>query len=133
MRRAALILCILFATLMSRAQVADGQALIAATLSDSTVYEVMPTGSMEPGLNESHWIAVKKLPWKDMRETDVILYQSKKTDLIVVHAVWRRSSGGSALICKGWHNPTIDDELVTEDMYLGTVVGIIKRPRADSP
>lgn len=132
MRYAVIFLCTLFATLVSSAQVLDGQTLVAAALSDSLVYEVNPTGSMEPFVNETTWIVVRKLPFSSVREKDIILYKAFWYPR-VVHAVIRRSSDGGALVVKGYANAIPDPQLVTEPMYLGTVVGVIRRPDVDRP
>lgn len=119
----------LFADVAAQSQVPDGQDLVRAALTDTVVYTVLPTGSMIPAIDESDWIVVKMLPWATLRQGDIVLYQSKTRSLLIVHAILRRSSNGSMLLMKGYANPGPDAELVTEDMYRGTVVGVIKRPR----
>ncbi len=112
-----------------------------ATLgTDYQVYEVAPTGSMRPAIDETMWIVVKPLPFLSIEVGDVILYEGRTTHMfgrfstkLVCHAVWARSSGGSILIVKGYANPAPDDEMITADMYRGTVVATIKRPRAQTP
>lgn len=128
MIRALIALCLL-SPLVARAQVPDGQDLVRAALTDTVVYTVLPTGSMIPILDDSDWIVVKMLPWATLRQGDIVLYQSKTRGLLIVHAILRRSSNGSVLLMKGFANPGPDAELVTEDMYRGTVVGVVKRPR----
>ncbi len=135
------LLITLLAATICGAQVPDGQDLVRATLgTDYEVYEIAPTGSMKPAIDETYWIVVRQLPWQDIRVGDVILYSGRMLYLLdhssttlVCHAVWARSSGGSVLIVKGYANSSPDDVLVTADMYRGTVVATIKRPRLQTP
>ncbi len=135
------LLIALCAATVCGAQVPDGQALVNAALgTDYQVYEITPTGSMKPAFDETYWILVKMLPWRDIQVGDIIVYQSKTTYWIdgysynrVVHAVVRRSSGGSILIVQGYANMNPDAEMITEGMYCGTVVATVKRPRAPAP
>lgn len=141
------LLIFLLAASAASAQVPDGQALVRAALGDEyTVYDVLPTGSMRPAFDETYWLLVRILPWSDIQLGDTILYESKRPfyadgrlSPLICHSVTiviRRSSGGSVLIVKGLANPAPDDEPVTKDMYRGTVVGTVKKPRAprtDSP
>lgn len=131
------LLIILLAATVATAQVPDGQALINAALgTDYQVYEVTPTSSMKPMFDETYWILVKPLPFIDVRPGDVILYRSKTTTFwidgydyhLICHAVIRRSSEGSVLIAQGLANANPDSELITADMYRGTIVATIKRP-----
>lgn len=136
------LICLLAAT-VAAAQVPEGQPLVNATLgNDYLVYSVTPTGSMLPAIDENCWVVMRMLPWSDIRPGDIVMYASRTThhfgaytSNLILHAVWARSSGGSVLILKEYANDRPDRELVTQDMYRGTLVAILKKPRggAENP
>jgi len=92
------------------------------------INRVLPTGSMLPVFDENFYLLVEKRPFKDLEVGQVIVYRCEPfviggiTYSSVVHAVWRKSSGGRVVLCKGVNNPVPDSELVTEINYLGTVI-----------
>lgn len=114
-----LLACRLYAT--STEQVND-------ILGDVEVWNVLPTGSMEPAFNEKWCLLTKKLPFDKIRVTDVILVKVTGYSGPICHRVIRKSSGGSVLVTMGDANHGEDSWLVTESMYLGTVVGIVRLP-----
>jgi signal peptidase I len=93
------------------------------------VYGVAPSGSMEPTFNENYYLLAKPLKWSEVKVGDVIIYRPAQPILFrgilyytIVHRVWKKSSGGSVVICWGDNNELPDSELVTEAMYVATVV-----------
>lgn len=102
--------------------------LFASPLRAVEIHTVLPTGSMLPAFNENYYLLVEKRPFKDIKVGQVIVYRCEPfiidgvTYNSVVHAVWRKSSGGRAVLCKGVNNPVPDRELVTEANYLGTAI-----------
>lgn len=108
---------------------------IAENLEQNTeIYSVLPSGSMKPTFDEDDLLIVRKTPFKNLKVKDIILYINKELaevsgcpEAAISHRIIRRSSGGSALILKGDANYSPDDKLVTEDMYVGKVIGIIKK------
>lgn len=103
--------------------------LLAVVSHAMDVWPVSDTGSMEPIFNENYFIFTEVRPFKEIKVGDIIIYKAKQPWFekgqwreYVVHMVWNRSSGGSVLICKGVANDKPDSELITEDMYVATVV-----------
>ena len=102
---------------------------------ESNVYEVTPTGSMKPTFDENYILLVKKQDFKKLKIGDIILWQCPdsitwadgKKHFLICHRIWGISSGHSMLLTKGDNNFQIDDIQITEDMYVGTVVGFIKK------
>jgi signal peptidase I len=89
---------------------------------------VLPTGSMLPVFNEHYYLLVDKRSFAALKIGQVIVYRCKPflingiTYSSVVHAVWRKSSGGKVVLCKGVNNRVPDNQLVTESDYVGTVI-----------
>ncbi len=120
----ALLLCLALISPVA-AQPTDGE-LAVALISGSKVWNVTPTGSMEPTFNETYVIFSKTLEWSDIRLGDVILYESPFAPIIICHRVVSRSSGGTIVLCKGDANSQWDPVFVTESMYRGTVIAGVK-------
>lgn len=114
---------------------ASNEQLAARTYAQSSIYSVLPTGSMEPTFDEDWPLLVQTPSFFSLKVGDVIIYRAARpydyegTPIsLVCHRIVRRSSGGAALIAKGDHNDRPDDNLITESMYVGLVVGMIRRP-----
>ena len=104
------------------------------------INRVLPTGSMMPIFDESHYLIVDKREFSDIKVGEVIVYRTKTPFIVdgisydcVVHAVWRKSSGGRVVLCKGVNNPVPDSELITEADYLGTVICWVDKDTFYSP
>ena len=103
--------------------------------SNSIIYTVMPTGSMKPTFDENYLLLAQVQKFNSLRVNDIIIWKSPvgyKWDggieyKLIVHRIWATSSKGSLVLTKGDNNPHVDDLIVTEDMYVGTVVGFIKK------
>lgn len=89
-------------------------------------YTVLATGSMEPVFNEHFDLYIRKLPFRDIRVGDVVLYLAPGQTVPTCHRVVRKSSGGSVVIEKGDHNMVEDPYLIDESMYVGVVVAIVR-------
>ena len=104
-------------------------------VSSSLIYTVLPTGSMKPTFDESYLLLVQYQDFRSLKIGDIIVWRSPvglkfldgQEHELVVHRVWGISSGHSVLLTKGDNNWQVDSVSVTEDMYVGTVVGIIKK------
>lgn len=133
-RRLIAALCLVAcAALTLRADITSDIQGVSDTVEGSFVFNVAPTGSMEPTFGFHHWILVKRLPFKDIRLGEVIVYQSAiswgdQVAPMICHRVIGRSSGGSVLICKGDSNTSSDRELIAESMYVGTIVAVVQKP-----
>lgn len=107
---------------------------------DSAVYTVQATGSMKPTFDETWLLLVQRKAFADLRIGDIILYRapdgitfSGQANATICHRVWGTSSGHSVVLTKGDANWQVDPVNVTETMYVGTVVGLVRRPRAQTP
>jgi len=103
-------------------------------ISDCWVTTLLPTGSMEPGLNEKYFLLVKKMEWKSVKVGDVIIFRIPRPYIYkgqafntMCHRVVQKSSEGTFVLTKGDHNDIMDSILISEDDYIGTVVGSIRR------
>lgn len=93
----------------------------------SDIRGVQPTGSMKPVLDEHCLLLVHSIPFKNLKQGDIILFNNPD-GLLVVHRIWRISKPeGHVILTRGDNNgDTIDPWYVTEREYVGTVVGIIR-------
>lgn len=101
---------------------------IIPVLDDTDIYDVFATGSMEPTFNEHCWLLVKKLPFAGLHVGDIILVSYPWCKAPVSHRVIRLSSGGTLVVTKGDANQVEDYGWATESQYIGTVVGIVRKP-----
>lgn len=118
-----------------RFTVASAPDQIAAIIADAKVYAVLPTGSMEPAINEHDLLLVRSLPFAGVKVGDVILYRVDQTTQgiytysVICHRVWRKSSGGTVVLCRGDANGGyVDPTYVSEANYVGTVVAVVRKP-----
>lgn len=93
------------------------------------VYSVLPTGSMEPVLNENCVLLVKTIPFQQLKIGDIILFERK--DGVIVHRIIAFSDSRRYVATKGDANASSDTTYVTEENYQGVVVGIIRRDLLD--
>lgn len=95
------------------------------------IYSVAPTGSMKPLFDENYFLYAESRPFQGVEVGDIIIYKTKLPQRyrceLIVHKVIARSSRGGVLICKGVNNKKSDAELITEDMYVATVVKWVTR------
>lgn len=94
------------------------------------IFKVLPTGSMKPAFDEDSLLYVKKISFDKVRRGDVVLAQFDKTegwpDDPVCHRVVDILINGW-LVVKGDNRPDTELVLVNEEMYVGTVVAIVRR------
>ncbi|MGI6781485.1 MAG: signal peptidase I [Acholeplasmataceae bacterium] len=88
-------------------------------------YSVVATPSMQPEINVGEIIIIKKLDYDDYLKTaqvgqDVVVYQSKKYNIYIVHKLYEITEEG--LVLKGVNNPSPDDEIVNQQNFHGIVV-----------
>lgn len=121
-------MAVLGSLLAVSALAADDRATIHQLVRDSVIREVTATGSMRPAIDETWWVLTQKLPFREVRLDDVILW--RRGDTLICHRVIMRhtlSTGEVVLWTKGDANALSDPELIVESMYAGTVVAMIRR------
>ncbi len=91
----------------------------------STIHNVQPTGSMEPVLNEKCYLLVARIAFNELKVGDIILFDTN--GLLMVHRIISISSSGSYMATKGDANTVSDPGYVTEQNYVGAVIGIIRK------
>lgn len=88
---------------------------------------------MKPTLDENTLLLVQHLDFKSIQVGDIILYHPPAYAFgglsLICHRVWRVSSKHSVVLTRGDANAGTDGLYITESMYVGTVVGIVKKPR----
>lgn len=96
-------------------------------INSSDIRGVEATGSMKPVLDERCLLLVQVIPFKDLKQGEIILF-TNPDGLLVVHRIWRISKpNGYVILTRGDNNgDAIDPWYVTERDYVGTVVGIIR-------
>lgn len=104
------------------------------------VFGILPTGSMEPLFNENYFLLVERRDFASINVGDIIVYRLNEPVTYedgsytqVVHRVWRKSSGGHVVLCKGDANEVPDSQLITEAHYVGTVVHWVTKDEYFSP
>lgn len=84
-------------------------------------YSVVATDSMEPTIMVGEILTIKSIPFEDVNPGDVIVFWSEVEQKYIVHTVIGKQGGG--LITKGDNpNALVDDDLVFESNYHGTVI-----------
>lgn len=139
------VICILFAATLAVCAVGakdtPSHVIVREVLETTAIYQVAATGSMKPTFDENWLLLVQKEDFKTLRIGDVIIYRPPPdvkwedglSHELIVHRVWGYSSGHSIILCKGDNVDTIDGVHVTEAMYVGTVVGMVRRPKVQNP
>lgn len=84
-------------------------------------FAVVVTDSMEPTIPTRSIIIIKKTPFRDVQEKDIIVYYSELHRFYIVHRVYEKLPDGSCRT-KGDRAPAVDQETVTADNYFGKVV-----------
>lgn len=81
--------------------------------------------SMWPFIRQGEKLVIKKAPVDDLRSGDIILYRANNQ--LACHRLVKkiRTKDGYLLYARG-DNSNSPSELVTESMFLGKVIGIIK-------
>lgn len=120
---------ILFALLSAAPIQGATIAQVIVGIQGAYVYEVLPTGSMKPSFDETYVLLADDKPFREIQVNDIILFWMLHNGQlkIVCHRVWARSSGGSIVLTKGDANKDTDKVHVTEDMYVGRVIGWVKK------
>ena len=97
----------------------------------SFIKGVTATGSMKPSFDENYYILVVPrtvYPFSSLKVDDVVLVWMMIDGELgyVCHRVWRVSSGGSIILTKGDANSRPDPVNLTEQDYVGLVVGWVR-------
>lgn len=84
--------------------------------------------SMWPFLRPKEKLIVKKVPEKHLKVGDIILYQAY--DKLVCHRLVKKTENkGKVVLHARGDNSGFSCEPVTQEMFLGKVVGIVKRDK----
>ena len=81
---------------------------------------MISTGSMEPTLKVRGFVIIKEIPYKDIKEDDIIAFVPIGTNKNVCHRVVEKTSEG--FTTKGDNNNRNDMGLVTSEEYRGKLV-----------
>lgn len=108
--------------------------LLVSAVQAASLYTVLPTGSMLPTFNQDYYLFVERPPFATLKVGNIIVYRSAKVFVyegveynLIVHRIWRRSSGGRVLLLRGDSNQVPDSELVVESMYVGMVTAYVRK------
>ncbi len=84
-----------------------------------------------PVLNPGGWVIIKKVAISDLRIGDIILYRTDNQT--VCHRLVKKSKDkeGIKLFTRS-DNPSTSVELVTEKMYLGKAISVLKNGKVSS-
>ena len=81
------------------------------------------TGSMEPNINPGSLVVVKNGTDQDIKAGDVITFQGKEdNNIIVTHRVKQVINGGKEFITKGDNNNTVDPVAIERNQVIGKVM-----------
>lgn len=89
-------------------------------------YSTVSTGSMVPMIEVGDIIITNDVDFEKIEVLDVIVFYSESEQKYIVHRVEAINEDGS-LVTKGIANPTIDDEFVFSENYVGRVKWIIPK------
>lgn len=139
LRHLVIMLAVCAARLIGAAPVSNAE-IVARTVASAEILQVLPTGSMRPTFDETFLLLVTKEPFEELKVGDIIVYKARPEvfglkgteEMLVVHRVQRVSSSHSVLMVQGDKNLYPDPLLVNARAYVGTVVGMIKKPRDPS-
>lgn len=87
-------------------------------------YSVVPTNSMEDTINIGDIVISKEKNFSEIKIDDIVVFYSPEKKIHIVHRVIDIDSDGN-LITKGDNNSNVDEEVVLEENYVGTIVKII--------
>ncbi len=104
---------------------------VAMMIAGTQVFSVLPTGSMRPAFDENTILLTEPAAFADLQIGDIVVFRHSVTGTRIVHRIVERRKGG--FWTKGDHNLKMDDDLVTEDNYIGRVYGILYSRRVRAP
>ncbi|BET65988.1 hypothetical protein ASA1KI_09060 [Opitutales bacterium ASA1] len=93
------------------------------TTPDTWVGRLLPTGSMEPTLNEKDWLIYRRVDFAEVRAGDVISFHCPLDGVPVTHRVVRRLECGR-LVTRGDNNPVVDPWTVSSDDFRGVLIAV---------
>jgi signal peptidase I len=93
------------------------------------IYQVAPTGSMQPTMDGGDYVIAVKMPYEDLKEGDIINYTPKwNNGGLVVHRLVQKDKGG--WIASGDANKRSESwERVTPETYRDKAVKIVRKPK----
>jgi signal peptidase I len=106
-------------------------AQIAPKIEGTEVFSVVPSGSMRPAFDDNTVLLTEPAPFDALQVGDIVVFRHSGTGARVVHRIIQRRRGG--YWTKGDRNVKMDDELVTEENYIGRVYGILYTSRTRDP
>jgi signal peptidase I len=117
-----------------RSSVSRDHALTLATLTARTVggevFQIAPTGSMKPTLDESSVVTVERVAFTALRRGDIIVYRNN-AGVPIIHRLYEQH--GARWLVLGDNNSSIDTEAVTAGNFVGRVCAIFYTSAGANP
>lgn len=88
------------------------------------MYSVVPTESMMPDINPGDFVFSKKKEYSELKVNQDVIYYSEEKDIYIVHRIYKDNLDGTYQM-KGINNSDVDDEYLTEDNYVASVVKVV--------
>lgn len=128
MKRSITLLCIWCSLGLGYLGSADVRASLWASamvtaMPDTWVGRLLPTGSMEPTLNENDWLIFQRTPFGRIRPGDVISFHCPLDSVPVTHRVVRRLENGR-LLTRGDNNLEVDPWTVGAEDFRGLLIAV---------
>lgn len=101
---------------------------LAPLVPGTEVFTVVPSGSMRPAFDDNTVLLTEPAPFDDLQIGDIVVFRHSGTGTRLVHRILELRKGG--YWTKGDRNARMDDELVTEENYIGRVYGILYTSRS---
>jgi len=96
---------------------------VLTAMPDTWVGRLLPTGSMEPTLNEKDWLIYQRVPFTQVRPGDVISFHCPLDSVPITHRVVRRLEDGG-LVTRGDNNPFVDPWTVGPKDFRGVLIAV---------
>gem|GEM_PF-3928581 len=103
-------------------------AKVAPAVEGTEVHIVASSGSMRPAFDDNTVLLSEPAPFGELQVGDIVIYRRKQDSAPIAHRILEQRDGG--YWTKGDYNDKMDDELVTEENYLGRVYGILFTTRS---
>lgn len=92
-------------------------------LPDTWVAQLLPTGSMEPTLDEHDWLIYRRVPFDQVQPGDIISFRCPIDGVPVTHRVARRLADGR-LVTRGDNNADPDPWTVGAADFRGLLIAV---------
>lgn len=96
---------------------------VLTAMPDTWVARLLPTGSMEPTLNENDWLLFKRVSFGQIHEGDVISFYCPRDSVPVTHRVVCRLENGR-LMTRGDNNDYVDPWTVGPEDFRGLLIDV---------